>query len=178
MMQVPEEIEDPEGYCMLKIEKIEKIEAIHGSLRQSVQMGHMKPDRAEALKNKFEDLREALRKKFATERKLAAERSELEFEKQQQEVKLETYRKEAKRDEETIAIIREDAEEADAEAIMAVDRWKKALVETEELKTMRINYKQKIVEIEHEFFVGLEPVVARLKVGESLLSASFTSTSI
>lgn len=49
MMQVPEEIEDPEGYCMLKIEKIE---AIHGSLRQSVQMGLMKPDRAEALKSK------------------------------------------------------------------------------------------------------------------------------
>lgn len=43
-MQVPEEIEDPEGYCMLKIEKID---AVHGSLRQSVQMGHMKPDRAE-----------------------------------------------------------------------------------------------------------------------------------
>ena len=49
MMQVAEEIEDPEGYCMLKIEKIEHI---HGSLGRNVQMGHMKPDRAEALKSK------------------------------------------------------------------------------------------------------------------------------
>lgn len=49
MMQVQDEIEDLEGYCMLKIEKIEPI---HGSLRQGVQMGHIKPDRAEELKSK------------------------------------------------------------------------------------------------------------------------------
>lgn len=39
---------------------------------------------------------------------------------QQQEKKLEKMRKEAKRDEETIAIISEDAEAADAEAQMAM----------------------------------------------------------
>lgn len=39
---------------------------------------------------------------------------------QQQEGKLEKSRKEAKRDAETIAIIGEDAEEADAEAAMAL----------------------------------------------------------
>lgn len=69
-----EEIADPEGYCMLKIEKIE---AVHGSLRQCIVSGHVKADRAEELKSKFEDLREALRSKFMTQRKLVAESSEL-----------------------------------------------------------------------------------------------------
>lgn len=59
-----------------------------------------------------------------------------------------------------------------------MERCEKALVETEELKTMRINCKQRIVEIEREFFVALEPVIARLKVGESLLSAFFITTSM
>lgn len=117
-----EEIADPEGYCMLKIEKIEPV---HGCLRQCIASGHIKAERAEELKNKyvfflfflsfiqslskclkrnqsctgtcnetrlillglltelrFEDLREALRKKFMMERKLVAESSELVLERQ------------------------------------------------------------------------------------------------
>jgi hypothetical protein len=116
---------------------------------------------------RFEDLREALRMKFATQRKLAGEKSELEFEKQvmpflslfplllhlecseshssdfksiyilliecisekllliscrlqQQEAKLEKYKKEARTCKETLAILGEDAEEADAQAAMAL----------------------------------------------------------
>jgi len=46
---VQEEIADPEGYCMLKIEKIE---AVHNSLRQGIVSGHFKAERAEELKNK------------------------------------------------------------------------------------------------------------------------------
>lgn len=46
---VQEEITDPEGYCMLKIEKIEPVQAC---LRQGIASGHIKAERAEALKNK------------------------------------------------------------------------------------------------------------------------------
>lgn len=58
--------------------------------------------------------------KFATQRKLAGEKSELEFEKQQQEAKLEKYKKEARTGKETLAILGEDAEESDAQAAMAL----------------------------------------------------------
>lgn len=49
-MMEPAEIANPEGYCLLKIEKIE---AVHGCLRLAVQTGRLNPERRDQLKNKY-----------------------------------------------------------------------------------------------------------------------------
>lgn len=43
---------------------------------------------------------------------------------------------------------------------------------------MKISYQQRIVEIKREHVLALEPVISRLKVGESLLYEFFTTTLI
>ena len=51
-------------------------------------------------------------------------------------------------------------------------------METEELKLLRTDYEQRIIDIKREHVLALEPVIARLQVGESFLSAFFTTTLI
>nr|PNR52774.1 hypothetical protein PHYPA_009149 [Physcomitrium patens] len=156
----PAEIANPEGYCLLKIEKIE---AVHGCLRLAVQTGRLNPERRDQLKNKFEELRAVLRQKIIHERKIFAENTELTMEREQQEKKLEKWLKEAKREEETAAMISEDAEEADFEASMATERAERALLELDELKHMRQTYGDKVEEIRREHVFALEPVIARIQ---------------
>lgn len=50
----------------------------------------------------------------------------------------------------------------------------KALMEAEELKNLKQNYLNRIEEIKREHVIALEPVIARLKVGENFLSAFLT----
>ncbi|XP_024377421.2 uncharacterized protein [Physcomitrium patens] len=159
-MMEPAEIANPEGYCLLKIEKIE---AVHGCLRLAVQTGRLNPERRDQLKNKFEELRAVLRQKIIHERKIFAENTELTMEREQQEKKLEKWLKEAKREEETAAMISEDAEEADFEASMATERAERALLELDELKHMRQTYGDKVEEIRREHVFALEPVIARIQ---------------
>jgi hypothetical protein len=67
------EIEDPAHYVKLDVKKIE---AVNGLL-QLVQQNQLKADRAEIIKQKFEDLRATLASKLMSERRLHNETLEL-----------------------------------------------------------------------------------------------------
>lgn len=58
------------------------------------------------------------------------------------------------------------------------ENCKRALMEAEELQTLKQTYLNRIEEIKREHVIALEPVIARLKVGESLLCAFLTTTQL
>jgi len=153
------EIEDPAHYVKLDVKKIE---AVNGLL-QLVQQNQLKADRAEIIKQKFEDLRATLASKLMSERRLHNETLELADRLKNDKEELQRLVKEAATDEEALELVKEDAEQAESEASLAREREQNLLLESAELIRLRDEYKRKIEEIEKEHFEGIAPLVARMK---------------
>ncbi|CAK9196870.1 unnamed protein product [Sphagnum troendelagicum] len=155
------EIEDPIHYVKLDIKKIEPI----NGLLQLVQQNQLKNERAQIIKQKFEDLRAILGSKLMVERQLQNETFELIDQLKNDKEELQKLEKKASKDEETLEFVKEDVVQADNEAMLARERQQSLILESTELMRIRKEYHKKIEEIEKEHFDGLFPMVDRMKIG-------------
>ncbi|CAK9196805.1 unnamed protein product [Sphagnum troendelagicum] len=115
--------------------------------------------------HKFEDLRAILGSKLMVERQLQNETFELIDQLKNDKEELQKLEKEVSKDEETLEFVKEDAEQADNEAMLARERQQNLILESTELMRIRKEYHKKIEEIEKEHFDGLLPMFIKLKIG-------------
>ncbi|CAM6066710.1 unnamed protein product [Sphagnum tenellum] len=125
---------------------------------------------------RFEDLRAILGSKLMVERQLQNETFELIDQLKNDKEELQKLEKEVSKDEETLEFVKEDAEQADNEAMLARERQQNLILESTELMRIRKEYHKKIEEIEKEHFDGLLPMVDRMKVNDFFSSKAYVNT--
>ncbi|CAM6093040.1 unnamed protein product [Calypogeia fissa] len=145
------------------LKEVSDIRAIN-QLDDLVRQGAIENERAIYAKERYTELRNAYLAMMTTESTLKHEVDEMEVQLQDLTGELDKILKASVEDEETLELVREDAEQAESEAQTCKEKEQTVIMEVTDLNQLQELYKERILEIEKEHNTALAPLLSRYKL--------------
>jgi len=125
--------------------------------------GEIDEGKAEAARKQYMELHRAFLKTMSSDQSLLRKAKQLDATLREEKAKLESSAGRSTEDSSTVELLREDAEQAEAEAALCRDREQMLQLEVNELQRTRNDYRRQLEEAENEYKAQLEPQIRALK---------------